>query len=157
MVKPPPNAPQIIEKLASNEESIGRLYQGYADAFPVLRDFWMNLASEETKHASLIRSLAAKSGSDNVLINERRFNIAAVQTFIDEMDKELARLKQQSIPVIEALSITASIEQSLIESKYFEVFATDSALVKQTLMKLQGDTLSHRNRAQGELEKFKKQ
>ncbi len=47
----------IIEKLASNEESVAELYRGYAGAFPVLGDLWNSLATEEMKHASWIRNL----------------------------------------------------------------------------------------------------
>ena len=52
----------ILDKLASNEESVSKLYRGYADAFPVLREFWSSLASEEVDHASCIRSLGSQIG-----------------------------------------------------------------------------------------------
>jgi len=65
-------------------------------------------------------------------------------------------LTEQSIPLIEALSITVSIEQSLIESRFFEVFETDSAELKNTLMEIDDDTLKHREKANKELQKHKK-
>ena len=62
----------------------------------------------------------------------------------------------ESISIIETLSITASIEQSLIESRFFEVFETDSAELKHTLMKIRDDTIAHREKANKELENYKK-
>lgn len=145
----------ILDKLVSNEESIAKLYRKYADAFPILREFWSSLASEEIDHASCIRSLGGQIETLPVSMDEGRFNAIAIQTFIDYLDRELSRLKEQEIPLIEALSITLYIEQSLIESKFFEVFKTDSAELQCTLTKLRDETLAHRNRAKETLEKYK--
>ena len=145
----------ILDKLASNEESVAKLYRGYADTFPVLREFWSSLAGEEVDHASCIRSLGGQIGILPVFMDESRFNAVAIQTFSDYLDKELSRLKEQEIPLIEALSITLYIEQSLIESKFFEVFKTDSAELQRILTKLRDETLAHRNRAKETLEKYK--
>ena len=148
-------ASSILDKLASNEESIAKLYREYADAFPVLRSFWSSLASEEVDHASCIKSLGSQIGTLPVFMDEGRFNAIAIQTFGDYLDRELSRLNEQEIPLIEALSITLYIEQSLIESKFFEVFKTDSAELQRTFAELRDETLAHRNRAKETLEKYK--
>ena len=100
----------ILEKLASNEESVAELYRGYADTFPVLNDFWTSLATEEMKHASWLRNLGRETEKGTILVNEKRFNIMAVQSMTNYLEKELVRLTEQDIPIIEALSITVSIE-----------------------------------------------
>ena len=53
-------ASSIINKLASNEESISKLYRGYAGAFPILREFWSSLVGEEVDHAFCSRNLGGK-------------------------------------------------------------------------------------------------
>ena len=116
----------------------------------------MALAAEEAKHALLLRSFALKTATSPLFIDERRFNTAAIQTFTIDIEKELARLNQERVLLIEALSITVSIEQSLIESKFLEVFKTDSAELKVILKKLLDDTIDHRNQARVELEKYRK-
>ena len=146
----------ILDKLVSNEESIAKLYRKYAAAFPILREFWSSLASEEINHASSIRNLGRQIGTLQVFMDEGRFNAIAIQTFTDYVDRELSRLNKQEITLIEALSITFYIEQSLIESKFFEVFKTDSAELQGTLTKLRDETLAHRNRAKETLEKYKR-
>jgi hypothetical protein len=146
----------LVEKLASNEEFVARLYRRYAGAFPILREFWISLAAEEMKHASWIRNLGAKTETRRIFIDKGRFNTVAIQTFMNYLDKELARLNEQEITLIEALSITLYIEQSLIESRVFEIFKTDSAESKHTLTNLRNDTLAHRNKVKEELETYKK-
>jgi len=145
----------IIDKLATNEESIAELYKGYADAFPDLREFWSSLAGEEVGHASCIRSLGGQIGTPSLFMDEDGFNATAIQTFTDYLDRELSRVNQEKIPLIEALSITLYIEESLIESKFFEVFKADTAELQHTLAKLRDETLAHRDRATETLEKYK--
>jgi hypothetical protein len=145
----------IIDKLATNEESIARLYRGYADAFPDLREFWSSLASEEVGHASCMRSLGRRIGTPSLFMDENRFNATAIQTLIDYLDRELSRVNQEEIPLIEALSITLYIEESLIESKLFEVFKADSAALQHILKRLHNETVAHRDRAKETLEKYK--
>lgn len=146
----------ILAKLASNEESAAKLYQKYSDAFPILREFWKGLASEEIYHASCIRSLKEQTEALSGFVDEDRFNSTAIQTFSDYLGRELSRLDEQEVPLIEALSITFYIEQSLIESKFFEVFKTDSAKVRATLIRIRDQTTAHRNKARETLEKYKK-
>ncbi|MFC1871777.1 hypothetical protein ACFLYF_05215 [Chloroflexota bacterium] len=133
----------VVEKLASNEESIAKLYKGYADAYPVLSQFWISLATEEMQHASWIRSLGEKTGTSPIYIDEQRFNTVAINSFMNYLDKELAKVYEGKIPLIEALSITFYVEKSLIESRFFEVFQTDSAELKHVLMKIRDETIVH--------------
>jgi hypothetical protein len=149
-------AVKIIEKLACNEESIARLYETYADKFPTLGSFWNSLASEEIKHAFWLKSLEEAAKIDPICIEENRFNVIAIQSYTDYLDKELSRIKTQNIQLIEALSITFYIEDSLIESRFFEVFDSDSQELKNTLMNLIEETTAHRNKVKEELDKVEK-
>jgi 1,2-phenylacetyl-CoA epoxidase catalytic subunit len=145
---------ELIEHLASNEEAVAKLYGAYANTFPVLREFWMSLAEEEIQHACW--NLNATTGTSPISIDDTRFNVVAISSFMDYLDNELARLKNKSIPLIEALSTTSYIEQSLIEAKFFEVYKTDSADLKEVLIKIRNETTAHRNKARAELERYQK-
>jgi hypothetical protein len=156
MINHDKKASNLIDILATNEEYIGKLYKEYAEVFPIFRDFWVGLAVEEANHAFWLHNLNANTTSSPIFIAEGRFNAFAVQTFMDYLVAELARIQKNAVPLIEALSITSDIEQSLIESKYFEVFKTDSAELQHILTKLRDETIAHRNKAKDELEKYKK-
>jgi hypothetical protein len=84
-----------------------------------------------------------------------RFNAIAIQTFADYLNRELSRLNEEEIPLVEALSITLYIEESLIERKFFEASKADSAELQHTLARLHDETLAHRHRATETLEKYK--
>jgi len=148
--------PTIVERLASNEESIATLYRGYAEVFPVLLDFWASLAVEEVNHASWLRDLGAKTLTSKTFVDESRFNTYALQAFTNYLEKETTRLSERKTPIAEALSITCFIEQSLVENKYFDVLRKDSAEIKRVFNKLRDETIAHGKKAKAELEKFRK-
>ena len=149
--------PEIIENLARNEGYIARLYEQYAVHFPDMNEFWSSLAVEEIKHAAWIRKLGKMNLLPSVFINETRFNVTAVQSYTNYLERELARMKTETVPALEALATTFYIEDSLIESRFFEIFETDSAELKNILAGLRTDTEAHRKKAKEELERYKKQ
>jgi hypothetical protein len=89
-------------------------------------------------------------------MDENRFNAAAIQMFTDYLDRQLSGLDKEEVPVIEALSITLYIEQSLIESKFLDIFKADSAELQHTLARLRDETLAHRDRAKETLQRYKR-
>ena len=144
-----------MHKLALNEESVAELYRGYANKFPLFDEFWTSLATDEMKHASWIRHMDEIAETQAVTILENRFNPTAVQSMTDYLKTELNRLNNQNISLIEALSITMSIEQSLIESRFFETFQVDPTELKRILTEIHDDTTAHRNKAKETLEKYR--
>jgi len=147
---------EMLEKLAQHEESIGQLYNAYAGVFPSLFDFWAFLSQEESQHANWIRTLGNKAAEDpKLFVNERRFNKVAIDTSLDYLQREIGKAKMEPVSVIEALTAAFYVEQSLIESKIFEVFETDSVELKHLLQKLQSDTVKHRNKVKEALDRQK--
>ena len=132
---------ELIEMLSRNEENIAALYKKYADRFTDYKGFWNSLSAEELKHADKLRSLIKTSGSE--LFVKGRFNVAAIQNFSKHIMSEADLVKVNKSTLINGLSIAMSLEQSLIEQKYFEVYESDSAEIKQVLLNLAEDTRRH--------------
>jgi len=145
----------ILDKLASNEEYVARLYAAYAVEYPSYQSFWESLADEEIKHSNLIRSLREKANKGLIFIDVNRFNSTAIQSYQDYLKREISRVEQHAVPLIEALSITYYVEDSLLENRFFEIFKTDSAEMKNTLSKLKDETSIHRIKAKEKLEEYK--
>jgi len=142
--------------MEANEVTIGKLYAAYANKYRQLEDFWNSLESEEVKHARWIKELTQKIILGELLTAKRiRFNAVAIKTFSDNIKNELNRVNNGAVPIIEALATTVSIEQSLLENRFFEVFESDSGKFKEVLQKIGNDTQNHVRQAEKTLEKFK--
>ena len=133
----------VVELLAQNEEAISRLYEAYSQRFPDYQDFWSGLAGDEENHAIWLRSLALRAGAGWLEFKEGRFNTAAIQTFSQYLDEELAKAQEPDLPLINALTTAKYIEEALIERNYFEVFEGDSFEAKRTLARLADETERH--------------
>lgn len=148
---------EVLYRLEQHEKLIGELYEAYANIFTELTDLWNLLSKEEHQHATWIKELDLQASSDSRLfINSHRFKIEAINTSLEYIQKEIERVNRSSISIVEALSISFYIEQSLIESKLFEVFETDSVELKHLLLKLYNETINHRNRVREVLDRQRK-
>jgi rubrerythrin len=137
---------KTIEMLADHELAIGRLYKVYAEKFPYYKDFWLTLSGEETQHANWINELESKIEEDSIHFNPDRFQIPAIQHSLNYAQKMLAKAQGSDLDLVSALSTASSIEDALIENRFFEIFEADSAELKQTLRKLAQATEDHRQR-----------
>jgi len=136
-------AGESLELLAINEETVGRLYSAYADRFPESRDFWRSLAQQERGHAASIRTLKNEYDGGRLRVSPDRFKAAAIRLSIKHTEAEIDTATSAYMKPVNALSIAAAIEQSLLEARFFDVFGNDSLEISQLLQKLSDDTREH--------------
>lgn len=148
--------PDILNRLAENEETIGILYQQYAKRFPDYDGFWSGLACEEKEHVGWIRALCSTASESGLFIDRGRFNEEAVQTYVNYLGRELAKVKQGETTLLNALAATLYIEESLIERKYFDVFETDAPALKHVLLRLAAATRAHVGKARETLDNYRR-
>jgi rubrerythrin len=137
------NASEVIEAMAKNEEAVSRLYQAYADKFPVQKAFWSGLAADETSHAGWLRGLLAKMKEGALSMNRDRFKIQPVRGFAAYLERELVSAREPGMSPVNAVSVALYVEESLIEQRYFEVFASDAPELKRVLTDLATATNAH--------------
>jgi rubrerythrin len=145
-----------LNKLAELEESISRLYEVYAEVFLDYQQFWSDLSNEEGQHAGWLRELNTNVVQGSATLRENRFNKIAIQTFINYLHDEYSKVMSRERALINALSITLYIEESLIEREYYEVLDGDSLELKQTLSNLASATKNHIERVREVFNVYKK-
>jgi rubrerythrin len=133
----------VLKKMSELEESAGRLYESYAQIFPDYRQFWLGLANEEKLHAEWVKKLHTLIERKTAEFSENRFNSIAIQKFLDYLKEEIGKASRRERALINALSITLYVEESLLENKYFEILNGDSKELKDTLRSLANATQRH--------------
>ncbi len=147
--------PDVLIRLAENEEAIGTLYGEYAARFPDYAGFWYEMAGDEAEHAGWLRGLSSGAGPGGLPVDENRFNLRAIETYMKYLQEELDRVRRGETPLLNALSVTLYLEESLMERKYFEVLEADSQGLKRVLRDLSAATASHVARAREALDRYK--
>ena len=136
----------VLDMLVANEQSIGQLYHEYSDVFPEFSDFWEKLAKEEYNHASWLNEVSPKVVEGSLHIDERRFTKEAGESYRKYLEGEFEKARQKGISLLQALSVALNIEESLIESKYFEVLEADSTELRRIFSDLESATRDHMRR-----------
>ena len=145
-----------LTKLSELEESVGRLYEVYAGLFPDYKEFWLSLVGEEKQHARWIHELHSYVVQGSATFNDDRFNVVAIRAFVKYLNDELGKATMRERSLLNALSISQYIEESLIEQKYFEIVIGDSPKLKQILTSLATDTQNHIKKVREALNTYKK-
>lgn len=145
----------VVYKLAENEEEISVLYQEYAKRFPDYQSFWLGLANDEKEHAGWIRSLYEKTDESTLVLNLKNFNKDAIQTYLNYLQRELVKAKQGEATLLGAFTTTLYIEESLIESKFYDVFETNNFEVQQILNDLTTSMKLHLTKAKEAFNNYK--
>jgi rubrerythrin len=145
----------VLVKLADLERNVGMLYEAYAELFPRYREFWLGLAVEEKQHENWVHDLQSYVVQSGAKLNANRFNVIAIQSFIKYLNDESVKAKKREISLINALSVSKYIEESLIEHKFFEVAQGDSAELKQLLSGLANATQAHNEKIREALDAYK--
>ena len=143
MIQPTQKQLDILMKLTEVEQSMGRLYEVYAELFPDYKEFWLSLVTEEKQHAQWINDLHSYIVQGIASFDSARFNTVAIQTFINSMDDELGKAKNHEISLTNALSMSLRFEESLLEHKFFQIVSGDSPKFKQLLSNLAEATQKH--------------
>ncbi|MFC1866156.1 hypothetical protein ACFLYB_05550 [Chloroflexota bacterium] len=136
----------LLTLMAQNERTIRELYLRYSSKFSEDSELWEKLAQDEEMHANWLTIQQNNLDQGLVSIDNKRFNESAIKTFTDYLKIEMDRLDAGEVSLINALSVSLYIEQSLIEHKYFEVLDSDSEELKNTLTKIKKDTEAHSKR-----------
>ncbi|MBN1817423.1 MAG: hypothetical protein JW828_08680 [Sedimentisphaerales bacterium] len=144
-----------VQILREHELLIARLYKVYAERFSQLCSFWRELSAEEISHANWLGSLQSKieNGSESILME--RFPIAAVQTSLQYVRKQMDRVNDPEFSLLNALSIAMHLEEALIENKYFEVLPEDGEKMREVLTLLARGTQTHLQKVRQAVQQYK--
>lgn len=133
----------IIDLLIQHEEAIGSLYKSCAIIFPNFAEFWQEFVIEEKAHADVLRMLAEQLKEEKVFLNDRKFNVTGVTTALEHVSRQQRLVESGTLTILKVLAITMDIERAIIERNFFEVFETDSVLMKREFAALKKHTAAH--------------
>jgi hypothetical protein len=134
----------VIELLATHEETISQLYACYAERFPDHKEFWSTLSEEELEHAKLVRQLSELS----VQYDETKLRIPVIKISLDHIKYQLAKVHKEEVSLINALSTALDLERSIVDGKIFQAFKGYSTDARGILQELESTLQDHVERVQ---------
>ena len=135
---------EVIQKLIDHELALSRLYEAYSRRFPEI-GLWSELTEAEKHHARWLEALTRKVREGSVYFGKRTFNVQAIETSIDYLDREREKAGTRETTLVKALSTAASIEKAILERGWLESLEADSPALKEVLDRLLEDTRIHQH------------
>ena len=141
----------ILSHFIELELKLAEMYSLLAETFSEESVFFKAHHGEELHHAQWLEYFKDKVEKGEVLFNEDKTRTATLKSFIANIQTIMADAKAGKLTILSALSLSAGIEESLIERKAFEHFIARSPELQQTLKRLLTETAEHA----GEIKKLK--
>ncbi len=137
----------LFNKLKEYESSIAELYRVCGVIWPGDHEFWIIMEQEETAHARHIEGMMqAVSAKPDAFEPGRLFKMSAIQTSISGIRSTIERLKRREMFKRNFLFIARDMEQSIFESKYFDIVKTEDPSFISTREQILSETKNHRER-----------
>ena len=142
-----------MEKLGLAEETVGRLYEVYAEAIPEHESFWRGLALEEADHARSVFELVDRAEDGEIEFQSENVPDGYIDRFTGLLE-ELSK-NTQDITFVKALENALEIEKTLAERRFYRSFGGGSPEVRAILDYLDSSSESHVKAVELELERYK--
>jgi hypothetical protein len=133
----------MLSLFIDSELKLAELYSTLADKFPEERAFFKAHQAEELKHAQWIEYFRDKVEQGEVLFQENKTRMDALKSFLTYAQSILDNVKSAKMTLLMALSLSASMEDSLIERNLFYHFSADFPEFQDILKRLKDETKVH--------------
>lgn len=141
---------KLLNLLMEYERSIHELYSVYAVRLPGHEAFWKKLSEEELLHARSVEVIAKAAERGTIVVNRDAFKIPAVQSALNFLKNEIKEAATAPLSQLSALAIAVSIEQSIIDHKFYALLPQDHPKTKRIFEALHDEAVRHR----GEIERL---
>ncbi|MDD4240768.1 MAG: hypothetical protein PHG54_04995 [Smithellaceae bacterium] len=147
---------KILDLLEQLESEMGALYKLFADKFPKYRDLWITMAAQEAQHAAWVAQLHALARDGKVYFDEKLTRTYTVSKVLDIIKEAQSKTRENKITLINALSISRDLEQSILEREFYNYFSGKDAATGSLIRKFKIETIEHQNQLKDAWEKERK-
>lgn len=146
---------KLLELLEQLELDVSNIYKLFAKKFPRLQSFWRNMSDEEAKHSDYVRKIHTYALEGKVNFNEKMTNPLAIKSVLENIATIHEKTENNQYSIINALAFSLSMEQSVIEHKFYSFFNSDNPEIMKMLKAIQGETIIHESKVKKALEEEK--
>jgi len=125
---------------------MSRLYHLFSMRFPEAADFWGQMSGEEEEHSDWIGEALEMLRNGEIRIGITTLTSQAADIVIKHVDSICEKCGRGEISILSAYATAYDLENSLLEKKFFSVFALDFPPHKEIRDKLVRATQGHRKR-----------
>jgi len=147
----------VLQNMAEAELTMTEFYTACSKVFSHEKDFWLDMANDEIKHAENINEMINVIYRKPHLFEEGlKFQVGLIKTFIDGIKSAIQKIKNGELPSDKMVFIARDFENSSIEMKYYEVLKTDDEEYNAFVRKIISQDIGHRTKLDKKIEDMKR-
>ena len=135
----------ILQLLGQLELDVSNLYKIFAEKFPKYQELWTTLSQEEIEHADRVKMLYDLAKENKVIFDEKLTKTYTVKKVLEIIKDAQVKTMAGQINIINALSISRDLEQSIIEKEFYNYFAGKDSETRMLINSIKKDTLDHQS------------
>ncbi|MBN1473262.1 MAG: hypothetical protein JW914_01475 [Syntrophaceae bacterium] len=146
----------FLELLENLELDISNLYKLFAEKFPAHKQLWDELSGDEVQHAGYIKKLSSFIQQRLVLLDEKTTKTLTIKIVSEGIKSTYRQAQDNKLTSINALAYSLSLEDSILEKKFYDYFITHDQNVAFVINKIKWETNQHYQKVKIALEEAKK-
>ena len=146
----------ILQLLCQLELDVSNLYKLFAEKFPKYKELWNTLSQEEIEHADRVKMLHDLAKENRVIFDEKLTRTYTVKKVLEIIKDAHAKTLAGKFNIINALSISRDLEQSIIEKEFYNYFAGKDSDTTMLINSIKKDTLEHQSMVKNAWEEERK-
>ncbi|MEN6319325.1 MAG: hypothetical protein ABFD82_11290 [Syntrophaceae bacterium] len=147
---------RIIELLGQLELDMSNLYKLFADKFPKHKDLWLMMSQQEIVHAEHVKKLYSFAQGNKIIFDEKMTKTYTVKKVLEVIKDVHTKAETNKLTLLNALSMSRDLEESLIEKKFFDYFIETDPETKILINRIKEDTLEHHSKLKSAWEEERK-
>lgn len=144
---------RTIDFLIENEKDIARLYRMYARKMKEYGNFWRGIILEEDGHVKMLSDIKKSLGKGEKAFYSNNYSIDIILYISKFVKREIQKSQKGKINPKDAFECALRIEQSIIESRCFDIFVPTKKEIREVLRKINREAKNHARVVQKELKK----
>jgi len=146
----------FLELLENLELDISNLYKLFAEKFLAHKQLWDELSNDEAQHAGYIKKLASFIQQRLVFLDEKTTKTLTIKIVSDGVKSTHQQTQNNKLTSINALAYSLSLEDSILEKKFYDYFTTHDQSVAYIINKIKRETNQHYQKVKNAIEEANK-
>jgi hypothetical protein len=137
------NSGDFMQMFIRHEKNIMRLYEAFAESFPVNRGLWQGIAEEKQRHIKKLEEVSVESGLNEWLLQDNRLTPQGMKFSEKYIENQAEKAKNGRLSASQSFAIAKDLETALVEKQFSRIGDLSVEELKSALLEISGDTLKH--------------
>jgi rubrerythrin len=137
---------RMFNLMARHEGGMARYYRYLAKSFPEHEALFLDIASQETRHAAWVQRLAQGLGGQALGRSQTSFSLAALHVALGRVQESIDLASLGKLTLLQALDIALAFEKSPIERDFLDTISFHGPKSQQVEALMRMETEQHRGK-----------